>query len=211
MKKTIIQTMEQREIISDGIEIRESEDGVKIISGYAVKWEMKSLTLGYWNRFKEQFKKGAFTNSLSQDDQRGLWSHDTSQVLGRTKNGTLRLFEDDIGLRFEIDLPSTTLGNDAYETIKRGDVDGVSFGFKMQKEEWDESDPDNITRSILQAKLFEISPVAFPAYPDSVVSARKYDPYKEYLEMREADKEPFFNIQNIKKKLDLKMKESGDL
>ncbi|MGG4462614.1 HK97 family phage prohead protease [Micromonospora provocatoris] len=175
---------EKRELITEAIELRESENGTRTISGYAVKWEMKSESMGYWTSFKEQFKKGAFSESLTNDDQRALWSHDTSQVLGRTKNGTLRLYEDEIGLRFELDLPNTTLGNDAFETIKRGDVDGVSFGFQMQKQEWDESDSDNILRSVLKARLFEISPVAFPAYPDSEVSARSNDPYKEHIEKR---------------------------
>jgi uncharacterized protein len=105
--------------------------------------------------------------------------------LGRTKNGTLRLYEDDIGLRFELDLADTTLGDDAFKTIKRGDVDGVSFGFRMRKQEWDESDPDNVVRTIMQADLFEISPVGFPAYPDSQVAARSDDPYKTYLEEKE--------------------------
>jgi len=187
---------EKRELLSNTIELREGENGLRTISGYAVKWEMKSHTMGYWRRFKEQFKKGAFAESITQDDQRALWSHDTSQVLGRTKNGTLRLFEDEVGLRFELDLPNTTLGNDAYETIKRGDVDGVSFGFMMVKEEWDESDPDNIVRSISKAKLFEISPVAFPAYPDSQVSARNHDPYKQFVEERDK--------QILRKKLILK-------
>ena len=172
---------EKRDLLSSTIEIRETEDGSRTLSGYAVKWEMKSHTMGYWRRFKEQFKRGAFTDSLTADDQLALWSHDTSQVLGRTKNGTLRLFEDDIGLRFELDLPNTTLGNDAFKTIKRGDVDGVSFGFQMLKEEWDENDPDNIVRSVTKAKLLEISPVAFPAYPDSQVSARSHDPYKVFF------------------------------
>lgn len=183
MTMPIMET-EKRELLTNGIEIREGENGLRTIQGYAVKWEMKSETLGYWMRFKEQFKKGAFTESLTNDDQRALWSHDTSKILGRTKNGTLRLFEDEVGLRFELDLPNTSLGNDVYETIKRGDVDGVSFGFQMKKQEWDESDPDNVTRTVLKAKLMEISPVAFPAYPDSQVSARSHDPYKEYVEER---------------------------
>ncbi|WP_033715595.1 HK97 family phage prohead protease [Bacillus mycoides] len=187
---------EKRELVTSGIEIRESENGTRTLYGYAVKWEMKSETMGYWMRFKEQFKKGSFTESLTKEDQRALWSHDTSKVLGRTKNGTLRLFEDEIGLRFELDLPETTLGNDAYTTIKRGDVDGVSFGFQMQKQEWDESDPDNITRTIVTAKLMEISPVAFPAYPDSQVSARSNDPYKQYVEERKH--------RDLRKKLILK-------
>lgn len=176
--------MESRNLTTNDVEIRESDDGKRTISGYAVKWEMKSHAMGYFKRFKEQFRKGAFSDSLTSDDQMALWSHDTSKVLGRTKNGTLRLLEDDIGLRFELDLPNTTLGNDAYETIKRGDVDGVSFGFQMKKQEWDENDVENITRSILKARLLEVSPVAFPAYPDSQVSARSHDPYKEHHETK---------------------------
>ncbi|MDA1860978.1 HK97 family phage prohead protease [Bacillus tropicus] len=187
---------EKRELLSSDIEIREIEGGLRTITGYAVKWEMKSVTMGYWRRFKEQFKRGAFTDSLTQDDQLALWSHDYSQVLGRTKNGTLRLFEDEIGLRFELDLADTTLGDDTYKTIKRGDVDGVSFGFQMVKEEWDESDPDNIVRSVTKAKLVEISPVAFPAYPDSQVSARSHDPYKQFVDER--------NQKDLRKKLILK-------
>ncbi|MFJ7831793.1 HK97 family phage prohead protease [Peribacillus sp. NPDC097284] len=179
-KKTNQPLNEKRELPQSTIEIREDGEGQRTITGYAVKWEMKSHPMGWFQRFQEQFKKGAFAESLTKEDQRALWSHDTSQVLGRTKNGTLRLYEDDIGLRFELDLPNTTLGNDAYETIKRGDVDGVSFGFRMRKEEWDESDPDNVTRTVTQADLFEISPVGFPAYPDSQVSARSDDPYKVY-------------------------------
>ncbi|MEJ9130639.1 MULTISPECIES: HK97 family phage prohead protease [Bacillus cereus group] len=187
---------EKRELLSSNLEIREVEGGIRTIVGYAVKWEMKSVTMGYWRRFKEQFKRGAFTDSLTQDDQLALWSHDYSQVLGRTKNGTLRLFEDEIGLRFELDLADTTLGDDTYKTIKRGDVDGVSFGFQMVKEEWDESDPDNIVRSVTKAKLVEISPVAFPAYPDSQVSARSHDPYKQFVDER--------NQKDLRKKLILK-------
>lgn len=198
-KKTMTPVTEKRELPQSTIEIREAEDGQRSITGYAVKWEMKSHTMGFFSRFKEQFKKGAFTESLNKEDQRALWSHDTSKVLGRTKNGTLRLYEDDIGLRFELDLPNTTLGNDAYETIKRGDVDGVSFGFRMRKQEWDEADPDNIIRTISQADLFEISPVGFPAYPDSQVSARSEDPYKVYLDEKESQEN-----NEIRKQLILK-------
>jgi HK97 family phage prohead protease len=145
---------------------------------------MKSVVMGYYRKFREQFKQGAFTESLQKDDQRFLWSHDTSKVLGRTKNNTLRLVEDSIGLRFELDLPKTTLGNDTYESIKRGDVDGVSFGFNILPggEEIEEPDDDLMLRTVTKAKLLEVSAVAFPAYPDSEVSARGYDPYKNYVE-----------------------------
>lgn len=173
---------ETRELVTGNIEIREDDDGNRTLTGYAVKWDKKSHVLGYWRKFREQFKKGAFAASLENDDQRFLWSHDTSQVLGRTKNKTLRLKEDSTGLHFELDLPKTTLGNDTYETIKRGDVDGVSFGFSMLDDEMDEPDDDLPLRTVKKAKLFEVSAVAFPAYPDSEVSARGFDPMKQRAE-----------------------------
>lgn len=177
---------ETRELITQGIEIREDDNGTRTLTGYAVKWEKKSVVMGYYRKFREQFKQGAFTESLQKDDQRYLWSHDTSKVLGRTKNNTLRLVEDSIGLRFELDLPKTTLGNDTYESIKRGDVDGVSFGFSILPggEEIEEPDDDLMLRTVTKAKLIEVSAVAFPAYPDSEVSARGYDPYKNIVEER---------------------------
>jgi uncharacterized protein len=173
---------ELREIVTQKIEIREDEEGNRILSGYAVKWEKKSHVLGFYRKFREQFKKGAFADSLDKDDQRFLWSHDTSKVLGRTKNQTLRLQEDEVGLRFELNLPKTTLGNDTYESIKRGDVDGVSFGFRMENDEIEEPDDDLMIRTVTKARLLEVSAVAFPAYPDSEVSARGYDPIKQFLE-----------------------------
>ena len=181
---------EQREITTQEIELREDDDGNRSLSGYAVKWEKKSHVLGLFRKFREQFKRGAFADSLNSDDQRFLWSHDTSKVLGRTKNNTLRLFEDETGLRFELDLPKTTLGNDTYESIQRGDVDGVSFGFRKEDDEIEEPDDDLPIRTIKKAKLLEVSAVAFPAYPDSEVSARGYDPMKKLEdELKEQEEE----------------------
>lgn len=171
--------METREIMTEKMEIREDDNGIRTLTGYAVKWEKKSHVLGYFRKFREQFQRGAFADSLAKDDQRFLWSHDTSKVLGRTKNNTLRLMEDAIGLRFELDLPDTTLGDDAYKSIKRGDVDGVSFGFQMISHDLEEPEDDLPLRTVTKAKLLEVSAVAFPAYPDSEVSARGYDPLKQ--------------------------------
>jgi uncharacterized protein len=190
---------EQRELM-ENLELRENEDGTKTLSGYAVKWEKKSHVLGYYYKFREQFQQGAFADSLKNDDQRFLWSHDTSKVLGRTKNNTLRLMEDGIGLRFELDLPDTNLGDDTYKSIKRGDVDGVSFGFRAEDDDLVEPDDDIPIRTVKKAKLLEVSAVAFPAYPDSEVSARGYDPMKQHaeeLELRQALKSKIYILNNL--------------
>lgn len=159
------------------MEIRESQEGNKTLVGYAVKWGLRSHKIG--NRFYEVFQKGAFTESLRSEEQRGLWSHDNSKVLGRTKNSTLRLKEDDVGLHFELDLPNTTLGNDALESVRRGDIDGVSFGFRALEQGWENRGKADVTRKVTKARLTEISLVGLPAYGDSQVSLRGYDPYKE--------------------------------
>lgn len=164
---------EKRQINSSSINVRENTTGTKTLTGYAVKWGKRSHVLGSYRKFREQFVRGAFTETLKNDDQRFLWAHDTSNVLGRTKNLTLRIVEDYVGLRFEVDLPDTSLGKDVYELIKRGDIDGVSFGFLMIDQDLHEPDDDIMLRTIKKAKLIEISAVTFPAYPDSKVSAKE--------------------------------------
>lgn len=57
---------EQRELITQTMEIREDEDGNKILSGYAVKWGMNSVVMGYYRKFREQFRQGAFLESLQK-------------------------------------------------------------------------------------------------------------------------------------------------
>lgn len=166
-----MKTIETRnKLTTDNIvEVRSDDKGNRTVVGYAVKWNLRSHKIA--NRFYEVFQKGAFSEALEKNDIRALWSHDTAKVLGRIKNKTLRLEEDDIGLRFELDLPSTTLGNDALESVQRGDVDGVSFGFRTIKQDWDRRSSE-ITRIISKADLKEISLVGFPAYPDTEVSLR---------------------------------------
>ena len=194
-------------ILAANVELREQETGAKELAGYAIKWEQLSEELGYFYKFREKFAKGAFSDSLISDDQKALWNHDSNIVLGRTKNKTLALEEDSVGLRFSIMLPETTWGNDTYQTVKRGDVDGVSFGFIPSVEEWDESDPENVIRTIKKAQLLEISPTPFPAYEGaSSVSVRDKaadDAYTEHKKhQKHANKEQRKNDNELRRKID---------
>ncbi|MEC2872247.1 HK97 family phage prohead protease [Bacillus bombysepticus] len=166
------------------IEVREvnEDEGKRTISG-SIKYNNESAEMRDWwgDTFVEEIAEGAFDESLKVRDVVGLWSHDTSQVLGNTKSKTLRIENDKKELRFELDIPNTTVGNDAWELIKRGDVDGVSFGMKVTKDKWSSEERENgklYKRSILNAELYEISPVAFPAYPTNEVSVRSLDNFK---------------------------------
>ena len=142
-------------------------DEPHVISGYAAVFNSKT-SIGDW--FEETIAQGAFSRSLSENgDIRALFNHNWDNVLGRTKSGTLRLEEDERGLRFEIELPNTNLARDLAESLKRGDINQCSFGFIPTEETWN-YDAEPMQRTINEVELFEISVVSIPAYDDTEVS-----------------------------------------
>lgn len=149
-------------------ELRVEGDKKPRIVGYASVFNQKSDDLG---GFREIVKPGAFTKTIAESDIRALFNHDPNYVLGRKKTGTLELSEDDHGLRIGINPPETTWAKDLLTSIRRGDIDQMSFGFKTVKDDWEKRDGENI-RSLAEVRLFDISPVTFPAYPQTSVEAR---------------------------------------
>jgi HK97 family phage prohead protease len=141
------------------------------ITGYAAKFApATSEDLG---GFREQIDPQAFTACLASNvDCRALWNHDPNHVLGRTTSGTLRLSVDSIGLKYEIDPPATQLAKDLLVSIERGDVNQASFGFRTLDDSWREDANGQIIRTVLEATLFDVSPVTFPAYPDATSGVR---------------------------------------
>lgn len=107
----------------------------------------------------------------------------TSIIIGFTKSQTLKLWSDDIGLRFEVELPSNSWGNYVYDGVERGDLDGVSFGFTIKEsgDKWQrvERDGEEIyKRTLLRVKLHEISITGYAAYESSEVNCRSLKGYK---------------------------------
>jgi hypothetical protein len=127
-----------------------------------------------WEGFYEEVAPGAFTEAIKSDDVYALWNHDPSNVLGNTGARTLTLSEDDKGLRYEIVPPDTTLGRDLTTLIKRGDVRKSSFGFNIDDEKITKlGEGKGVLRTIVRVKpLFDVSPVTFPAYPQTDVHVR---------------------------------------
>jgi HK97 family phage prohead protease len=138
------------------------------LTGYAAVFDQRASIGG---EFTESIAPGAFRAALaSNPDILALVDHDSGKVLARTKSGTLRLEEDAHGLRYEIDLPETTLGRDLIALAERGDLGGVSFGFTVPEggDAWAGSH-----RTLSAVDLFEISIVqSFPAYSGTSVAAR---------------------------------------
>ncbi len=146
----------------------EGDDGPRITGYAAVFNETADL---YW--FKERIEPGAFAQTLADGaDVRALWNHDSNYVLGRTTSDTLRLREDPRGLAIEIDPPDTQWARDALVTMRRGDVDQMSFGFETVRDDWEYDKEGDATRTLVEVRLFDVSPVTFPAYPQTSAQVR---------------------------------------
>ncbi len=130
---------------------------------------------GGFGKFRERFEVGAFRSSVAADDIRALYNHESGQVLGRVSAGTLRLNESDRGIEYEIDLPDTSFAHDLAVSVERKDVTGNSFGFTVPDpdtdQHWEERD-GTIWRTITRAKMLELGPQPFPAYPQTEVENR---------------------------------------
>ena len=145
------------------------------LAGYAAVFNQETRITD----IRETIKKGAFRGSLANRDIVALVDHDPRRLLARTKSGTLRLQEDEKGLRFELDVPDTQEGRDILTLAERGDLGGMSFGFTVPKggDRW-----QGQKRELRAVTLHEISVVhAWPAYEGTTVQARAKTPRLDAL------------------------------
>ena len=163
---------ERRHFVVDEIRVA-SDGGAPKIVGHAAVFNRDSEFMG----FVERVAPGAFRSSINQDDVRALFNHDSNYVLGRNRAGTLRMTEDEIGLRVEIDPPETQWAQDLMKSMVRGDINQMSFGFFTKRDSWDYSG-DVAVRTLQEVELFDVSPVTFPAYPDTDVAVRSMEKWK---------------------------------
>jgi HK97 family phage prohead protease len=150
-------------------ELRADGDSMTFV-GYAAKFNSPSEDLG---GFVERIEPGAFRRSLrSRNDVKLLVNHDTGRVLASSRSGTMKLYEDEVGLKVEASLPNTSDGRDMAELLKRGDLNKMSFGFAVQKDTWNNEMTERTLKSV---RLFEVSIVAFPAYAATEAMVRSLD------------------------------------
>jgi uncharacterized protein len=168
-------------------EVRADEsNGKRTIRGYAATYNTLSKNLG---NFVERIAPGAFDRILRAAATQScvcLLNHDENKILGRVGAGTLRLSSDKKGLRFECDLPNTATGDEVWSMVRRGDLNGCSFAFRVDDGtmcDYDEEDvpQEGVVRKFIRmavrtirdfAGLFDVSIVTNPAYPGTSVAAR---------------------------------------
>lgn len=172
--------MERRTINCAGgvrLEQREGEEAQRIVGVASVFYDGTPNTeYKLWQGAMERVMPTAFDRAIKEDDVRALFNHDPNQILGRTKSGTLKLTVRDDGLHYETVPSETTTYKNVRESLARGDVDGSSFAFTVQREEWvlDEERGLEI-REIKEVKLYDVGPVTYPAYESTSSGVRALD------------------------------------
>jgi HK97 family phage prohead protease len=160
--------IERRTFTVRDVEARQADDGTMRLRGYAAVFNDDSVPLP----FIERIAPGAFRKTLTETpDVRLLINHE-GLPLARTKNGTLILTEDDRGLYMDATIADTSEGRDLYTLVERGDVDQMSFAFRVIRQKWNE---DRTTRTLTEVSLADgdVSVVTYPAYPTTTVEARE--------------------------------------
>lgn len=166
--------IERRYARTDALEFRAATTpgSAGTMVGYALKYDRLSQNLG---GFVERVAPGAVDKSLADGlDVLARYNHDDAYLLGRTASGTLRLTSDETGLRYEIDLPDTTVGRDVAALAARGDIYQSSFAFYTVSDEWGETEQGYPLRSLTNVRLVDVAPVNTPAYLDTEAGLRSF-------------------------------------
>jgi len=168
------------EISVADIQVETRADGTRLIRGLAAPFNSESQDMG----FVETIAPGAFTAAIKRSDVRALFNHDPDNLLGRTANGTLRIWESDRGLEYEVEPPDTTLARDLAMLIERRDITGNSFAFTVADGgDTYQTEGNRMHRTITEVEeLFDVGPVVYPAYADTVVSMRSLEAAKAAAE-----------------------------
>ena len=159
-----------RRFMPGTVELRKADGKPPVGRGYAAKFNTLSEDFG---GFKERISQGFFDEILG-DDVRALFNHDPNLILGRSTNKTLRMGVDSTGLWYEWDDPDTSYSQDLMKSLERGDVDQSSFAFSIKEDRWDKMDGIWVRTLLKGSHLYDVSPVTYPAYPDTEASARSF-------------------------------------
>ena len=167
------------EIRSFNVEFRNDPEN-RHIEGYGSVFNKRSLDLG---GFTEIIATGAFDGVIENSDVKAYLDHNPERgMLARSRNGegSLTLSVDEEGLKYAFDAPHTALGDEVIEGLVRGDYSQSSFAFTVAEEVWSKEEDGSYLRTITKInRLYDVSIVADPAYPDTSVAMRSLDAFKE--------------------------------
>ncbi|MCU4898084.1 phage major capsid protein [Bacillus cereus] len=170
--------IELRNVRLDGVQ--QNADGSLFVSGYVNETDTWSQVLGRKTKFIEKIMPGAFKRALERAENIDfLYEHDNNKILADTRSGKLVLREDERGLYMEATISKTTWGQDAFELIKDGIIQNMSFGFRKVRDEIITKASGIHERIVHELELLEVSAVRKPAYVQSSIQARSMEIVEE--------------------------------
>jgi uncharacterized protein len=148
------------------------EADAPVFEGHAVVYDQWTTIRDWWiGEFEERIVPGAAAVTIREDDIAFLVNHDASLLLARSRagEGTLELGEDAVGVTARASLdPRLSYARDVAIALERGDLNGMSFGFTVEEDEWEilpgPNGGERYRRSITRLRMFDVSVVTFPAY-----------------------------------------------
>lgn len=178
--------IERRDVFGERLSIERRDDGASVIVGYGAVFYVPGDKTTEYELWKgpggesgavERIRAGCFSRAIREkQDCRGLYNHDDDYVLGRVGNGTLRLMEDQKGLRYEVDAIDANDVQDLCKKIGRGDIPGSSFSFVPTRVTWETDKATGMEiRWIEDCDLFDVGPVTYPAYSATTTAVRSQD------------------------------------
>lgn len=170
----------ERRTITNVVEFREEGED-KYFEGHAFVYG----GIADLGPFTEEIARGAADEVLN-DDVRGLFNHEPDILLGRNKSGTMQLIPDEIGLRYKIKYnPNDPDHVRVMEKVKRGDVSQSSFAFAAKDDKWEIRNGKDHRVVLKLKRLYDVSPVTYPAYNNTTVAARSIEGAKKEAEARQ--------------------------
>lgn len=197
--------LERRNFINSEIRIANSES--REVVGYASVFtdsEGNPALSENLGGFREKIDPNSFDTVLD-DDVKALFNHNPDLILA-SKANSLKLSVDERGLKYSFTIPEgLSYGNDLLVNLENGNVTQSSFGFIVEEDSWDEDEDGNTIRTIIKVgRLLDVSPVVYPAYPDSTVAKRNFLNYRTEREKQENKKQEKYQIK--RELLDKKIK-----
>lgn len=192
-KKATQETNKDREIrIAEIRAAPDAKDGEMVLEGYAIVYNSPATHYG----FTETIDPGALIGADMSDVPMKYNHNDTWLIIARTRNGSLKLIPDEIGLKIHAELIDTQTNRDIYKSIQAGLLDKMSFAFRTAKDQWDY---ENDSRRVLQIeKLFDVSVVDTPFYDSTSIYARALESLESGKEALESEKARKLEIEKLK-------------
>lgn len=184
-----------------------NENNEMVLEGYAIVFNKETLIGDEKRGFIEAIDKNALSQTQMKDVPLKYNHQDNFLVIARTRNESLTLMVDEVGLKVRAKLLDTASNQDIYKMVQNGLLDKMSFAFSVKEQTWDRSGeiPKRMIKSI--ERLYDVSIVDTPAYEDTSIYARSLETME--LELEALDKVEIDKSTNlIKKRIQIKLKGS---